>query len=513
MRVQRELTIEDYKAIARRRIWLLVIPAVLGAIGAYVIAIFLPRRYTSETVVLVEQPSINESIIKPVLGVGDANQRLASMQEQILSRTGLQQIIEKFSLYKDERNRTLDEQVVRLRKSITVSPVRPMAETRASGLPGFTVSVVASEALLAQHICAEVTSFFMKQNVLLREQRAEDTTQFLTKQLNEAKAKMDGRDAKLAEFKRRNMGQLPDEMQSNFSLLSGLTLQLESVTQAINRAQQDKIFVESNLNEQSAATKTSQAADSPNTLEKQLAALQEQLASLQPRYTDQNPDVIKIKNDIARLREKIQGQNKSRNESARTAEPSVESIAAETPQVQQLRAQLHQIEETIRDRTAEESRIQEQINGLQARVQVSPAVEQEYKSLTRDYQTALNVYNDLLKKQSDSEMATDLERQQQGEQFRVLDAPSLPQEPTFPNRPLFGVGGLLGGLGLGLGIIFLLEAQDTTLHSERDVQSILKLPVLATIPALQFLKGTSSNGRVNAALRRPAGSIQSSIGS
>jgi capsular polysaccharide biosynthesis protein len=110
-------------------------------------------------------------------------------------------------------------------------------------------------------------------------------------------------------------------------------------------------------------------------------------------------------------------------------------------------------------------------------------------------------------------MATDLERQQQGEQFRVLDAPSLPQEPTFPNRPLFGVGGLLGGLGLGLGIIFLLEAQDTTLHSERDVQSILKLPVLATIPALQFLKGTSSNGRVNAALRRPAGSIQSSIGS
>jgi capsular polysaccharide biosynthesis protein len=109
-------------------------------------------------------------------------------------------------------------------------------------------------------------------------------------------------------------------------------------------------------------------------------------------------------------------------------------------------------------------------------------------------------------------MATDLERQQQGEQFRVLDAPSLPQEPTFPNRALFGVGGLLGGFGLGLGIVFLLEAQDTTLHSERDVQYILKLPTLATIPALQFPKGTSTNSHAKAALKRPADSINLNLG-
>jgi uncharacterized protein involved in exopolysaccharide biosynthesis len=126
---------------------------------------------------------------------------------------------------------------------------------------------------------------------------------------------------------------------------------------------------------------------------------------------------------------------------------------------------------------------------LQGKLQLTPAIAQEYKALTRDYQTALNIYNDLLKKQNDSEMATDLERRQQGEQFRVLDPPSLPQRPTYPNRPVFGFGGFIGGLAFGLAIVFALEAQDTTFRTERDVERILKLPALAMIPLLQMPKG------------------------
>src|SRR6267378_7342346 len=122
------------KTIARRRWWILVVPAVIFAIGAYTISLFLASRYTSETVVLVEEPAVPESLVKPVIG-GDVNQRLATMQEQILSRTRLQQIIEKFGLYRDEAGRVSTEDMVSsLRKSITVSAVRAMAETRASGL-------------------------------------------------------------------------------------------------------------------------------------------------------------------------------------------------------------------------------------------------------------------------------------------------------------------------------------------------------------------------------------------
>ena len=125
---------------------------------------------------------------------------------------------------------------------------------------------------------------------------------------------------------------------------------------------------------------------------------------------------------------------------------------------------------------------------MQSKLQLTPAIAQEYKALTRDYQTALNIYNDLLKKQSDSEMATDLERRQQGEQFRVLDPPSLPQRPTFPNRRVFGLGGFAGGLAFGLAIVFALEAQDTTFRTERDVEPMLKLPTLAMIPLLHMPK-------------------------
>jgi protein tyrosine kinase modulator len=495
--MRRELTVDDYLAIGRRRWWIIVVPAVIFAIGAYTLSLFLASRYTSETVVLVEEPTVPETLVKPVIG-GDVNERLATMQEQILSRTRLQQIIEKFGLYKEDAGRmSMEEMVARFRKSITVSAVRPMAETRASGLPGFTVSVVADQAYTAQQICTEITSFFMQQNVLIRERRAEDTTQFITKQLADSKRKLDEQDAKLAEFQRHYMGELPDQMQTNFSLLTGLSTQLEATSQALNRAQQDKMFMQNMLDQQplvrNVVSANSAPAD-PDILQKQLEGLQSRLASLQPQYTDAHPDVRRLKKDIAELQKRIAEESANRNAPSPVA-PEKEVVVAETPRVQQLRAQLHQIDSTIAEKTAEQSRIQREISKLQGKLQLTPAIAQEYKALTRDYQTAVNVYNDLLKKQSDSEMATDLERRQQGEQFRVLDPPSLPQKPTYPNRPLFGFGGFFGGLAFGLAIVFALEAQDTTFRTERDVERILKLPALAMIPHLQMPKGNDPNLR------------------
>jgi uncharacterized protein involved in exopolysaccharide biosynthesis len=211
---------------------------------------------------------------------------------------------------------------------------------------------------------------------------------------------------------------------------------------------------------------------------------------LQARYTDEHPDVIKAKGGIAQLQKKIEEAGGAGG----VGKSMKEGLSVEAPQVQQLRAQLQQVEVTIRQRSAEQSRIQQEVSRLQAKLQLSPAVEQEYKSLTRDYQTALGIYNDLLKKQSDSEMATDLERRQQGEQFRVLDPPSLPQKPTFPNRPLFGLGGLAGGLAIGLAIVFLQVAQDRTLRTDRDVEFFLKLPTLAMIPSFEPAKTNRGNG-------------------
>jgi polysaccharide chain length determinant protein (PEP-CTERM system associated) len=478
---QHELTIEDYKTILRRRKWLLIIPAVVFSVSAYAVSLFLPARYKSETVVLVEAPAVSSELVRPI--GGDTNQRLATMREEILSRTRLQQIIEKFNLYREDRSkRSMEELVASLRSSIDVSAVRPMDRTNASGLPGFSIDVIAAQPQLAQQICTEITSMFLQQNVIVSERKAEDTTDFINRQLQEAKVKLDDQDARLADFQRRYTGALPDEAQTNFSLLSGLASQLDSVTQSINRAQQDKLFLESELSQQIATAKLSQTVGNPDALSRQLAALQDQLAALRTRYTDEHPDVTKVKNEISQLQQRMNEQAAPTHADNETEKPGA---SVDTPQVQQLRAQLHQIDVTIHERMAEQLRLREQIDRVQARLELTPAVAQQYKALTRDYQTALNIYTDLLKKQNDSEMSRDLLRRQQGEQFRVLDPPSLPQEPTFPNRRLFAFGGLAGGVGFGLAIAFLLETQDTTLRTDKDVEHLLKLPTLAVIPAIK----------------------------
>jgi uncharacterized protein involved in exopolysaccharide biosynthesis len=268
-----------------------------------------------------------------------------------------------------------------------------------------------------------------------------------------------------------------------------LTTQLDAATQALARAQQDKTFAESMLAQQLAAWQEAQTGRNPDTLEQQLAILQTQLSSLEARYTEDYPDVIKTKNDIAALQKKV-----AENEGAKgVTDPSkAPRSSGEPAQITQLRGQIHALEQTIAEKTKDQELIKQQIKLYQQRVQSSPVVEEQYKELTRGYQTALDSYNDLQKKRDQSAMATELDRQQEGEQFRVLDPANLPDRPTFPNRPLFALAGLAGGLGLGLGLAFLLEMRDTSMRTERDVEFVLRLPVLATVPEIMPLSVKSS---------------------
>ena len=148
-----------------------------------------------------------------------------------------------------------------------------------------------------------------------------------------------------------------------------------------------------------------------------------------------------------------------------------------------MRTKIKQDNFNIADLTKRQAQIQDQVRAVQSRLQASPAVEQQLKELSRNYQTASDIYNELLKKRENSVMATDLEHQQEGETFRVVDSPSLPSTPSFPkNRCSLG-GGVGAGLALSFGILYLLALSDKALYSERDVEVCLKLPVLAAVPS------------------------------
>jgi uncharacterized protein involved in exopolysaccharide biosynthesis len=333
----------------------------------------------------------------------------------------------------------------------------------------------------------------LSENQSSREQVAQSTTDFIARQLDEAKRNLDGQDAKLAAFKRQYSGQLPGNEDNNLKVLGTLNSQLDANTQTINRAQQDKAYTESLLAQQLAAWKSSQGTTNPQSLEQQLTTLQAQLLQLQARYTDDHPDVVKAKADIAEVKKRLSEVNDAAGKGTETSD---RASLTEPPEIRQLRLQIHQYGEVLAQATREEKRLGDQIRVYQSRVAVSPDVEEKYKQLTRDYDTAQKFYTDLLAKKSTSEMATDMEKRQQGEQMRLLNPALLPDTPSFPNRLMFAGGGLGTGLVIGLGLALWLELRDKSIRNEADVEASLQMPVLVALPWVTEELKSNGNGKL-----------------
>ena len=475
-----EISMFEVKRILRKYWWILPLAVVCGGALGLGTTFFLPKRFTSQSRVQIHEQSVSAEVVKPVLTEA-TGVRLASMQETILSRTQLQAIIEKFGLYPSDREKMhMEDLVERLRHAIEVTPPDTTLGQTTRQLPGFYINVTFDNPQIAQRICSEVTGKFMEQNAKYMNGESTKAVEFLTQQADDAKRKLDEQDGKLAEFKQKFMGSLPDQQQTSLGLLTTMNSQLEANTQALSRAQQEKAMDESLLQSQLASWKVVKGSGTaPETLETQLSGLQEQLSVLESRYTPEHPDVIKTKNQIEQLKKRMAQAPK--NDPAPTVAQGSE---IEPPQVQQLRARLKQDEMSIVDLTKHQNQIQGQINVLQGRLQLTPAVEQQFKELTRNYQSASEFYNDLLKRRDSAAVARDMTRQQEGEQFSLEDPPSLPMTPSFPKKAIFAGGGLAGGLALGLGLLYLLAAMDASMHTERDVEACLKLPVLTMVPTM-----------------------------
>lgn len=476
-----EISMSEVKRILRKYWWILPLTIISGGALGLGATMVLPKKFTSQSRVQIREQSLSPDIVKPVLTEA-TNQRVVLMQEDILSRTQLQAIIEQLGLYPSDRGTVhMEDLVLKLRKAIDITPPDTILGVQSRQLPGFYINVTFDNPEIANRICSEITRKFMEKNATEITEKSRRAKEFLAQQADEAKRALDEQDAKLADFKKKYMGSLPDQQNANLGMLQTMDSQLEAITQAISRAQQDKAMNESLLAAQigtwKATTTTGGAA--PETLDQQLTALQEQLSSLQSRYTPEHPDVIKTKSQIEQLKKRMADAPKT-NATATNTAPS----QLEPPAIQQLRAKLKQDDISIADLTKRQNQIQSQIGVLQGRLQLSPTVEQQFKELTRSYQTASDSYNELLRKRDQASIATDLLQQQQGETFSMEDPPSLPMTPSFPKKPIFAGGGLAGGLALGLAVLYLLAAVDSSMHSERDVEVCLKLPVLALVPTI-----------------------------
>ena len=477
----RTLALEDYLTILKRRWLIILIPSVILPVVALTVSYRVTPVYTSQTLVLIEQPKVPDEYVKSVVDEGLDN-RLASMKEQILSRSRLEPIIKQYGLANPKDD--MDTRVAETQKAIAIKAIHSEL-SGSGGLPGFFISFKAGDAHTAQQVCRQITSLFITDSAKSREQSAQGTTEFLQEQLDDRKNNLDAQDAKLAAFQRENIGTLPDDQDANMNMLTTLNTQLDASNRELTGLEQERSYREALLAQQghdSPATAGTAhgapgraAAQATPEQAIEMQQLEAQLANLSATYTPDYPDVVATKRKIADLKKEI-AQN-----AAVPAGPAGTAVHAEAPGVQQLKAQIGVMDDAIQQKRRDQSQIQRQIGTYQGRIQASPLVAAKYKELSRDYTTAQKDYDDLLAKKNQSQMAYELENQQQGEQLRLMDDANLPDEPTSPKRPNYVIGGLAVGIGLGVLIAAYLEYQDKSLRSERDVWAFTKLPTLGII--------------------------------
>ncbi|HTY84368.1 MAG TPA: hypothetical protein VMB19_09115 [Silvibacterium sp.] len=483
------LDLQHYLGLVRRRHLHFLIPLFIGWAAVWGASWVLPPRYQSTTLILVAQPTMPTEYVKPNVNE-DLQERLQSITQQILSRTRLLHIIEQFNLYAGEKGQlSADDKVERMRKDIGIDLVRDQGNQ----ITAFNVTYTSRDPHLAQKVTGELTNLFINENLDLQQQQSEDTTKFLESQLAAARDSLAAQEDKIRQFKAEHPGELPDQLSSNLQILGGLQSQLQNEQDALNVAKQQRVYLQT-LADQSRVLGASSKGDAPAVglpaLDQELDKLRAQLADLSSHYTDKHPDVRKLKEQIAKT-EKMRDQllanmkaNKGADGTDGDNQASQEMDPTQTSASAQIQSQLRSNQVEISNREHSIASLKAKIEDYQARLNQEPIREQQLADLTRGYDQSKANYDDLLKKKNESAMATSMVIAQQGERFAILDPPSLPQKPEFPNRLKFCGFGFVVGLALGVVVVGALEMKDDKVYGEKELKNLLPPMILAEIPAI-----------------------------
>ena len=482
---------QHYLGIVRRRHLHFLIPLFLGWLAVWGSSWFVPVRYKSSTLILVEQPTMPKDYVVPNVNE-DLQGRLQNITQQILSRTRLQRIVDELNLYSKDRPRLSPDEIVdRMRKDIDID----LVEDAGKQVTAFKIDYSAHDPLIAQQVTARLTNLFINENLEVRQQASEGTTKFLEDQLAAAGQSLAAQEEKVREFKGEHVAELPSQLGTNLQILSGMQAQLQTEDAALNTAKQQKIYLETLLREY----RTLRGSKGPDGAPMDLAAIDQeldklkvQLEDLSSRYNDLYPEVRAVKAQIAALEKTREQRAAELKAKDATKQPDVTPTAAaddtadvkSQPQLLQLQSQLQANQAEIANHQEMINALKARINDYQARLNQEPVREQQLADLTRGYDQSKATYDELLKKKNQSAMATSMELLQQGERFRVVDPPSLPVKPSFPNRLKFCGIGLVVGLALGAGVAATFEMIDDRVYDEQELKDLLPVAILSEIPVI-----------------------------
>jgi len=498
---EKVFSIENYLKVGLRRKWYIIIAFPLSVIISFGAYKYLPKEYRANTVILVRAQKVAESYVRSTI-VEPATDRLNTISQEILSRTRLEKIIKEFNLYPDKVNKLHMEEIVEImKKKIDVKVRRPDA---------FSISFEGRDPVTVMNVTNKLASMFIEENLKLRESKVEGTSQFINRELQAVESSLKKKDEMLRRYKEKNLGQLPQQLEANLRLLDRLQEQYRTTSENLRAAEDRMVLLQGQIEQKvderverkrSSATPSGKRSIAQrelgleDSLVTQLNALKRDLANAEAKYTGNHPDVADLRRKIADLVSKIKKQGEERerrlndlreSEEKMVADSNLDVLSAESGfaaerLIFQYKSQLTDTQAEVRRFRGELESLKEEIALYQKRIEDTPKREQEMVNLTRDYDLLKGQFQSLMDKKYSAQMAENLERKQQSEQFMVLDPARLPEKPFKPNLyGLLGLGALLG-LGIGFGLTWVRESMDRSFYEVSDVEAYLKLPVVATI--------------------------------
>lgn len=502
---RRALDVEDFIDILRRHKGWIFGPFLLTLVASVVGVYLWPDKYESVAVVKIVPQQVPQNMVQSSI-TNDLADRINSMATTVLSRNVLTTIINNFDLYKSERKRLPMEDVIDniMRKDVQIIPI--MAGTGGRTVPAFTVQFSYPDRLLANKVVQDVVSRFIAENLTNRSNATTETTQFLKDQAEQAKKDLEVLEDKLSAFKAQNNGRLPDQVDMNYRQLQSLQTNYQFLTTSKNRAEMDKLSLETNLRverarkaeltrevPQTAAQVAAMKSERMLEIEREIRNYEDALAVTRQKFTEAHPDVQALKSrlEVAKNR-KVEIQKEEAEAKATT--PAVvpvqnRQLAMEVVDVdgniQRLESASRARDLEIEDLDKQIKQTQSGISRLEGQISSAPLGEQQYGDLLREREIAKAKYIDLDGRLNTAQIARDLEGRGQGERLELLDAASLPQYPTEPKRPMvIGIGGALGLL-LGVVIAAAREMKDTSLKNLKDVRAYTQMAILGSVPLLE----------------------------
>jgi len=489
----RQRTPAEYAQMVWRRKWLIALPTVAVAVAVAWVVWRLPNTYESRTLLTVRPASISTSVV-PQLSDHDLTLRINNIGQEVVSRTSLEPLIEKFNLYAAERRRgePMDFLVERMRtQDIAVA----INKARDDIINGFYLSFRGPDPRTTQAVTAELASKYVTAQNKAAGEEAGLTKEFFEQKLNEEKERLDAIDARRLEFLRGRLDSLPSQMQSLVGQLTGLREQQKTLIVEIGRMNDQrnsnaKLLADLEKARGEEVLEVAERVEDPKStlayaeLVKRKAQLEAERQNLLTIYRPKHPDVISVENQI----KSIQGQMDDMvEEGKRKIEEKRRRLETKVdPRLNSYRSDIARLDNEIARQKKLLDQTQAAIGDIERRLNQVPSSEVGLEAINREYQSAKAVYDKMLEQQKKAELGADIVANAQGETIAVIDPANLPERPVAPKRPLLMLLGLAAGLGVGFLLAALFEAPRLlTVQTMADAEHYTGLPVLAALPRLR----------------------------